>query len=128
MVFLTWIIVLQLLKITMILKISFLILVNSKNLLCLHLKHQEDIEANPLIISQAMQNSFFNIAIEAYYVNYQIDYPYLTEKTWRNFKCRMPFVLIGQKHSLKQLHELGYKTFHPFIDESYDDRMMIIGF
>ena len=86
------------------------------------LKHQKDIEANPLIISQVMQNSFFNIAIEAYYVNYQIDYPYLTEKTWRNFNCRMPFVLIGQKHTLKQLHELGYKTFHPFIDESYDDR------
>ena len=31
------------------------------------LKHQNDIEANPLIII-AMQNSFFNIAIEAYYV------------------------------------------------------------
>ena len=50
------------------------------------LKHQEDIEANPLILSQAMQNTFFNIAIEAYYINNQIDYPYVTEKTWRNFK------------------------------------------
>ena len=86
------------------------------------LKHEEDIEANPLILGQAMRNTFFNIAIEAYYINNQIDYPYVTEKTWRNFRNRMPFVLIGQKHTLKQLHELGYKTFHPFIDESYDSR------
>ena len=24
-------------------------------------------------------------------------------------------------HTLKKLHSLGYKTFHPLIDESYDD-------
>ena len=28
--------------------------------------------------------------------------------------------MYGNKHSLRYLRELGYKTFHEFIDESYD--------
>ena len=28
---------------------------------------------------------------------------------------------MGQHHTLASLHKLGYKTFHPLIDESYDD-------
>ena len=28
---------------------------------------------------------------------------------------------MAPQHYLKQLHKLGFKTFHPFIDESYDD-------
>jgi hypothetical protein len=31
-----------------------------------------------------------------------------------------PFILMSQSNSLEILHQLGYKTFHPFIDESYD--------
>ena len=29
--------------------------------------------------------------------------------------------MLGQKHTLKELKRKGYKTFHPFINESYDD-------
>jgi hypothetical protein len=29
--------------------------------------------------------------------------------------------MYGNKHSLRYLRELGYQTFHGFIDESYDD-------
>ena len=65
------------------------------------LKNEGDIETNPLIIGQAMQNTFFNIAIEAYYINNQIDYPLVTEKTWRNFNCRMPFCSYRSKTYLK---------------------------
>ena len=32
-----------------------------------------------------------------------------------------PFIILGSKGSLKYLRKLGYKTFHPYIDESYDD-------
>ena len=32
-----------------------------------------------------------------------------------------PFILITRPYSLKSLRNLGYKTFSPFIDESYDD-------
>jgi hypothetical protein len=32
-----------------------------------------------------------------------------------------PFIIVGSRDTLKYLRKLGYKTFHPFIDESYDD-------
>jgi hypothetical protein len=31
------------------------------------------------------------------------------------------FILVGAQHDLKGLQSLGYKTFHPIIDERYDD-------
>ena len=44
-----------------------------------------------------------------------------TEKTTLGFHSKKPFVVLGQKHTLKELKRKGYKTFHPFINESYDD-------
>jgi hypothetical protein len=32
-----------------------------------------------------------------------------------------PFIVLGAKHTLKYLRKLGYRTFHPFIDETYDE-------
>jgi len=32
-----------------------------------------------------------------------------------------PFIMLGGRHYLKRLRELGFQTFHPVIDESYDD-------
>jgi predicted translin family RNA/ssDNA-binding protein len=32
-----------------------------------------------------------------------------------------PFVLISNKNNLKKIREWGFKTFHPYIDESYDE-------
>ena len=32
-----------------------------------------------------------------------------------------PFIYVGCAGALKQLQEWGIKTFHPYIDESYDD-------
>lgn len=45
---------------------------------------------------------------------------FLSEKTFKAIASRHPFIILGDKHSLKKLHELGYKTFDGFIDESYD--------
>jgi hypothetical protein len=49
------------------------------------------------------------------------NHTYLSEKTFRNFKLKKPFILLGQHASLKMLKELGYKTFSDIIDESYDE-------
>jgi hypothetical protein len=46
---------------------------------------------------------------------------FISEKTFKPIACCHPFVITGNKHSLKNLKELGYKTFHPYIDETYDD-------
>ena len=44
----------------------------------------------------------------------------LSEKTFKPIAQRHPFILLGIPHSLELLRFLGYKTFHPWIDESYD--------
>jgi hypothetical protein len=45
---------------------------------------------------------------------------FLSEKTFKPISCQQPFIIFGSKGSLEHLHNLGYKTFHPYIDESYD--------
>jgi hypothetical protein len=46
---------------------------------------------------------------------------FISEKTFKPIATRHPFIMYGNKHSLRYLRELGYKTFHGFIDESYDE-------
>ena len=48
-------------------------------------------------------------------------YPYFTEKTWKAILYKMPFVIVGSKHSLKQLNNFGFKTFNQFWNEEYDN-------
>lgn len=43
-----------------------------------------------------------------------------TEKTMRGFYTGKPFILFAGPGALKNLRDWGFKTFSPFIDESYD--------
>lgn len=43
-----------------------------------------------------------------------------TEKTWKTIRAKHPFIITSVPYVLQGLRELGYKTFHPYIDESYD--------
>ncbi len=47
----------------------------------------------------------------------------LSEKTFKPIINKHPFILLGVPKSLQLLRDLGYKTFSPWIDESYDDEM-----
>lgn len=85
------------------------------------LNHIDDIYPPFNYVAPYVKKSGFNIVTEAYYDNADVSFRMITEKTWRNISYKKPFVLIGQKHTLKKLHELGYRTFSPFIDESYDN-------
>jgi len=49
------------------------------------------------------------------------DFVFLTEKTFKCFHFKQPFILIGNSGSLKELRKSGYKTFGPWIDERYDE-------
>lgn len=49
-----------------------------------------------------------------------MDSYFITEKTMKAFIGKMPFIMVGFQNTLAALRELGYKTFHPYIDESYD--------
>lgn len=58
---------------------------------------------------------------------------HLTEKVFKPIVCRMPFILVAPAHNLEYLRSYGFKTFSPWIDESYDQeeddlvRMELIG-
>ena len=45
---------------------------------------------------------------------------WFTEKTANCLATGKPFVLVSGKNSLQRLRELGFKTFHTVLDESYD--------
>ena len=45
----------------------------------------------------------------------------ISEKTWKAIAIGHPFMIVGSKGILKQLKEMGYKTFDRWIDESYDN-------
>lgn len=75
------------------------------------------------------QDSYFSVIPETGYYNpaqweYNIE-PlenciFLSEKTYKPILLRQPFILLARTNSLKDLHKRGFKTFHPYIDESYD--------
>lgn len=48
---------------------------------------------------------------------------FITEKTYKVMGFKHPFIIFGQPGILKVLRNDGYKTFAPYIDESYDDEL-----
>jgi hypothetical protein len=79
---------------------------------------------------QETQKSFCYLVTETCYWERK---DHLTEKIFKPVVSQMPFVLVGPAHNLKYLRSYGFKTFSPWIDESYDDiedpvlRMQAIG-
>jgi len=45
---------------------------------------------------------------------------FLSEKIFKPIICSHPFIIFGNKGSLQHLKNMGYKTFSPYIDETYD--------
>ncbi len=43
------------------------------------------------------------------------------EKFWKDLGQFKPFIWVGPAHSLQHLHTQGFKSFSPWIDESYDE-------
>ena len=46
---------------------------------------------------------------------------FASEKIFKCLALKHPFVVFGRPGFIKGLHKLGFKTFSPYIDESYDD-------
>lgn len=44
----------------------------------------------------------------------------LSEKTFKPIAMKHPFIIVSNKNFLDCIRALGYKTFHPYINESYD--------
>ena len=92
-----------------------------RNIDHLYLNTVDNTTSTPIEIYSALQNASLNLVVEAYYNDQlSLGYPLLTEKIFRNLQAKIPFLVVGQQHTLKRFRELGYKTFSPYIDESYD--------
>jgi len=99
------------------------------------------IDTNDLITNRAIldsstdylyENTYFSVVSETnYYTSNTFEdgtpnYSYqgfgrqLTEKVFKTIANKHPALLVSPPHSLIKLRELGYKTFSPWIDESYD--------
>lgn len=48
---------------------------------------------------------------------------FISEKTYKPIIAKKPFILFSEPGFLKVLHQMGFKTFHPFIKEDYDSIM-----
>jgi len=68
-------------------------------------------------------DTYFSIVTESIYREAPPDNMelFISEKIWKPIMNYHPFILVANPGSIKQLKEYGFKTFHPFIDESYDD-------
>jgi hypothetical protein len=84
--------------------------------------YQSELITNKVRIGDDFSVNFFNRCFLYLITETVADYPYpyLTEKTWKAVVSRMPFMIVGAKHTLKQLHEFGFQTFDRWWDESYD--------
>jgi len=77
---------------------------------------------------QTYRDTYFDLTTETFYYNCTegaMNYDwwntiFFTEKTFRCFYNKRPFILIGNRNSLSELHKLGFKTFPHIFDESYD--------
>ena len=68
-------------------------------------------------------NTYLSIVTESIFFQDDINFPsgFLSEKIWKPIGHCQPFILAGPSRSLNYIKErYGFKTFHPFIDESYD--------
>ena len=64
------------------------------------------------------ENSYFYLASETYFHG---QYKSLTEKVFKPIANFQPFIFMAYQGALAELRNLGFKTFSPFIDESYDN-------
>lgn len=85
-------------------------------------------------INKFYEDTYFSVVSETTFYNSEEtrNSRFLTEKTFKAIAMKHPFILVSIPGSLELLKQLGYKTFHPYIDESYDrelddnKRMMMI--
>jgi len=70
------------------------------------------------LTSEFQKHSFCNIVTES---STESGLIHITEKTDKCFSTGQPFVLVSGPNYLKKLHELGFKTFDKWWDESYDE-------
>lgn len=74
-------------------------------------------------IREMYENTYFSVVSETIYFTKLYDWEdscFLSEKVFKAILFKHPFILVATPNTLKYLKAIGYKTFSPVIDESYD--------
>jgi|TARA_Y100000034_G_scaffold47493_1_gene58487 hypothetical protein len=76
-----------------------------------------------VIIQTSFLKTYFSFVVGSVFDSYHDNEPYsvfMSEKIYKPITNFHPFLYLSNMGTLEILKELGFKTFHPFIDESYD--------
>ena len=79
---------------------------------------ENPVRHSDLIDLEVYNQSCYSVAIETVIHN---DFAMFSEKEAKPIIAGRPFVIVGARHQLRAFRSLGFKTFSPVIDESYDD-------
>ena len=63
---------------------------------------------------------YFNVVTESCYYE---DCIYMSEKVFKPISQLVPFIYVSNPFCMSKFRELGFKTFHPWINESYDEEV-----
>ena len=75
-------------------------------------------DIDPEATDNLYKDTYFSIVSETYF--FEEIGRFISEKTFKPIAYHHPFILVTSPKSLELLRDLGYRTFHPYIDESYD--------
>ena len=79
---------------------------------------EKNVTLSQTISHDIYANSWFTVVAETICHN-KIFFP--TEKIGKPMMANRPFIVLSGKHYLRRLRQIGFKTFHPFINEDYDN-------
>tara|TARA_R110000772_G_scaffold90861_3_gene187127 strand:+ start:6990 stop:8180 length:1191 start_codon:yes stop_codon:yes gene_type:complete len=99
--------------------LSFLKYQTTENIIDSLYNKSTDIQSNPELtnLKNASDKCQLELVSEFNCSNNKV---FLTEKIARSIVLGNPFIIMGDKESLSELHRYGFKTFSKFWDESYD--------
>lgn len=85
----------------------------------LHINRAE----STLDTNEYYENSYFSVVSETTFFTNEWYHSarFLSEKTFKAIAMKHPFILVSVPKSLEILRIMGYRTFSPMIDESYDN-------
>jgi len=66
------------------------------------------------------EETMFSVVTETNFYKHIESAVFPTEKIFKPMAFNHPFIVVSRPHTLDCLRELGYKTFHPYINEDYD--------
>lgn len=66
-------------------------------------------------------NTYFSVVSETNFFKVIAEGLFVSEKIFRPILKKHPFLLVSRPNTLSMLKRIGYKTFHPLINEDYDN-------